>query len=237
LGENTLPADLELSEYEVSLLTEFKNFCERSGVPYIHDNELKQLRGFEGSTVIVADTFEKLSHRGYVEQNSWEASGKQTFWWKMNPAGMVAISDAGATRQPRPHRSSAPGWVDKLHDAELRSILVEVYDARENGFLVLPLMGARTAFDRAMFLKVRDPQGGFGGKLAAMKALGLIDDRSIEILRPMIDAGNAAAHRGMIPARGVLDAVVNEMQRQLHDWFIRDDDASLVRQATPKRSK
>jgi len=232
-----LPANLELSNYEISLLTAFNGFCERLGVPYIHDKELKQLRGFESSTVIVADILERLSHRGYVEQNSFEVNGRRTLWWQMNPAGMAAISDAAAIRQSRPHRSSAPGWVDKLKDAELRSILVEVYDARESGFLVLPLIGARTAFDRAMFLKVGDPQGGFGKKLAAMKALGLIDDRSIEMLRPMIDAGNAAAHRGMIPARDVLDAVVNEMQRQLHDWFIRDDDASLVRQATPKRSK
>lgn len=66
--------------------------------------------------------------------------------------------------------------------------ILEVYDARENGFLVLPLIGARTAFDRGMSLKVGDPQGGFGGKLAAIKARGLIR-RSIEMLRPSINAG------------------------------------------------
>lgn len=232
-----MPADLALSEYEISLLTAFQDFCERFGVPYIHDNELKELRGFEGSSVIVADMLERLSQGGYVEQNSWETNGRPTVWWKMRPEGMAALSNATSTRRPRPHQSSAPGWVSKLPDAELRNVLVEVYDARENGFLVLPLIGARTAFDRAMFLKVGDPQGGFKAKLNALKSAGLIDDRSIEILQPMIDAGNAAAHRGMIPTPDVLEAVINEMQRQLHDWFIRDDDASLVRKATPKRSK
>jgi hypothetical protein len=151
-----LPAELELSQFELSLLTAFQDYCERSGNPYIHDYELKELRGFEGSSVIVASILEKLSHGGYVDQKSWTNGTKLTIWWQMKPEGMSAISDAASMTRLRPHRSSAPDWVDKLSDAVLRNILFEVYDARENGFLVLPLIGARTAFDRAMFLKVKD---------------------------------------------------------------------------------
>ncbi len=40
-----------------------------------------------------------------------------------------------------------------------------MYSAQESGLLMLPLMGARTAFDRAMYLKIKDP-GGFKVKLA-----------------------------------------------------------------------
>jgi len=65
-----LPAELGLSDYEVSLLTAISNVCESRGVPYIHDTELTELRGFENHTVIVADILKKLSERGYLEQSS-----------------------------------------------------------------------------------------------------------------------------------------------------------------------
>ena len=80
----------------------------------------------------------------------------------------------------------------------------EVYAAIDAGLLALPLMGARAAFDRAMFLLVGDPPGGFTAKLEAMKAKERLTDRDLAILKPMIDAGSAAAHRGWLPNADVL---------------------------------
>jgi hypothetical protein len=87
-----------------------------------------------------------------------------------------------------------------------------------------------------MLLKLgSDPPGGFKGKISKMKEIGLLDDRDVKNLTPMIDAGSAAAHRGWVPSPEVLDAVIREVEHQLHDWFFRDQAAALVRAATPKR--
>jgi hypothetical protein len=224
----------EISKYEIALMAEILEFCENSCRPYIHDFELNDLASLGKNSVIVKDSPWKLHLNGYVEQNQWESNGVPTLWWKLTPKAMGALSMSIAkTSGAAP--ISLPSWVSKLADPELRSVLDEVYRARDSGFLMLPLIGARTAFDRAMYLKIGDPKGGFNQKLSEMKKAGLLDERGAKNLEPMIEAGNAAAHRGWIPTREILDAVIIEVEHQLHDWFLRDVAAALVRTATPKR--
>ena len=61
-----------------------------------------------------------------------------------------------------------PAWYDRIADKNLRHVMNEVYVAIDHDLLVLVAIGARTLLDRAMFLKVGDPGGGFQGKLAKM---------------------------------------------------------------------
>jgi len=96
-------------------------------------------------------------------------------------------------------------------------------------------MGARTAFDYAMTKLVGDIRGGFAEKLRAMKDQGYISDREIDILGPMIEAGNAAAHRAWNPEPGDLDKILDELEHNLRNWFVRDGDASDVKGSTPPR--
>ncbi len=231
--------DDQIEEYEVSLLAEVLAFCERCGQPYIHDFELKELASGK-SPVMLRDFLWKLHLKDYVEQNEsieWASTTKTEtthYWWRLTPKAVGVLR--GITSRPTEAQPfSQPVWMSKLSDYALRSILDEVYRARDSGFLMLPLIGARTAFDRAMSLKVGDSKGGFREKLSAMQKAGLLDNRGAGILAPMIDAGNAAAHRGWVPTRDILDVVISEVERQLHDWFLRDDGASRVRSATPRR--
>lgn len=130
-----------------------------------------------------------------------------------------------------------PTWLPTIEDEALRTVLAEVYRASADGLLSLPVMGARTAFDRAMFLLVGDPPGGFDGKLRAMVAAGHITEDEIGILKPMIDAGSAAAHRGWLPTPAILSAMMDELEHKLRDWFVRRLSAEAVRAATPPRGR
>lgn len=228
--DGDVPGD-GLTDYESSILVDVLKYCESSGQPYIHDYELKRLGRFGSYPVYVKDALWNLHLKGYVEQNKFETNNVPTHWWRLTPKGMEALL------VPNVKQSARPAWISKLSDEPLRSALDEVYRARESGFLMLPLIGARTAFDRAMFLKVGDPQRGFMGKMAAMQEAGLLTQRDVTNLQPMIEAGNAAAHRGWVPTTEILDLVISEVEHQLHDWFFRDDAASFVRTETPKRGR
>lgn len=136
---------------------------------------------------------------------------------------------------PRIAAASPPGWVTTIADESLRTVLAEIYQAIADDLSLLPMMGARAAFDRAMFLLVGDPNGGFEGKLRAMVLAGHMADGEIDILKPMIDAGSAVAHRGWRPTSEVLSAVMDELEHKLRDWFVRRRSADAVRAATPPR--
>jgi hypothetical protein len=132
---------------------------------------------------------------------------------------------------------SVPGWLREISDEVLRGLLEETYRAINNGLLALPLMGARTAFDRAMDLKLGEDRGTFEEKLKAMKLANHADDREIRILKLMIDAGHAASHRAWLPTLDVLSRVMTELERKIWDWFFRDAAAEEVRKNTPARQK
>jgi len=129
---------------------------------------------------------------------------------------------------------SPPDWLPLL-PADLHSLMTEIYSSMNAGMTILPAMGARTAFDQAMSKFVGDPSGGFKGKLDEMKQQGLIDEREIGILHPMIDAGSAASHRAWQPSPDVLNKIIDELERNLHGWFIREAAAAVVKSATPPR--
>jgi hypothetical protein len=230
--------DDDIGDYEVSVLAEILQFCEEYGQPCIHDSELTKLPSGKNLTII-RDFLQKLYLKDYLDQNSWTESGTEIkgervcYWWCLTGKAMARLQALTPTPAAVDH-PFRPGWIRKLPDTVLQGILNEVYEARAAGLLMLPLVGARTAFDRAMFVKIGDP-GGFGQKLEEMKKKGLLDERGYNSLKPMIDAGNAAAHRGWTPTREILDDVITEVEHQLRDWFIRDAAVSRVRGAVPSR--
>jgi hypothetical protein len=139
------------------------------------------------------------------------------------------------TYWPPPTKRRMPPWADELDDDVLRKVVDEVYQALNAGLIVLASIGTRTLLDRAMFLRVGDPKGGFARKLDQMVQNGHIGADERSILEAITDAGSAAAHRGFTPNAKVLETIVATVENFLHREFVLKTAAGEVRTATPPR--
>jgi len=128
-----------------------------------------------------------------------------------------------------------PEWSKKLQDDILRQVMAEVYQALNGGLIVLSSIGTRTLLDRAMFLCIGDPKGGFQGKLKLMLDNGHVGKDELDILGTITDAGSAAAHRGFAPSAETLHTIVDTVENFLHREFVLKLAAKKVKDATPPR--
>jgi hypothetical protein len=113
------------------------------------------------------------------------------------------------TYYPPPTVRSRPEWSDIIGDEVLRNVLDELYAALNSGLSVLASVGARTLLDRAGYLLIGDPRGGFEGKLSALQSEGFISGQEKKTLEAVADAGNASAHRGYTPTSERLGHIVD----------------------------
>lgn len=156
----------------------------------------------------------------------------------------IELDSSGNTRMvpgikttywPPPIKRTKPEWSSEITDGVLRMLFDELYVALSSDLLVLSTIGARTLFDRASFLQVGDPPGGFVGKMQAMQDAGHISTREKDILEAMTDAGSASAHRGYSPTFEQLTAIVDILENYIERAYILDDAAKALRQSTPAR--
>lgn len=172
-------------------------------------------------------------------------SVRHTFWfseWDDFDADPLTgqprlIPGVKVTYWPPPTTREKPEWVEKLEDKVLRDVIDEVYQALNSGLIVLASIGTRTLLDRAMFLCVGDPKGGFAGKFNLMVENGHIGKNEKDILEAITDAGSAAAHRGFVPSSKMLDTIIETVENFLQREFILKTAAGEVRTATPPRKK
>lgn len=138
---------------------------------------------------------------------------------------------------PAPTLRVKPEWFDTLADEVLRNVLEELYAALNAGLNVLASVGARTLLDRAGYLLIRDPRGGFEGKLSALQTGGHISAQEKTTLEAVADAGSASAHRGYTPTVERLGHIVDIIENFLHRAFVLAGAAEEIRKATPARHK
>ena len=141
------------------------------------------------------------------------------------------------TYYPSPTVRAKPAWSDSIGDDVLRDVLDELYSALNVGLNVLASVGARTLLDRAGYLLIGDPKGGFKGKLSALVAGDFISAQEKETLDAVADAGNASAHRGYTPTSERLGHIVDIIENFLHRAFILTPAAADIRKSTPARRK
>jgi Domain of unknown function (DUF4145) len=139
------------------------------------------------------------------------------------------------TYWPPPIKRQKPEWSSEISDEVLRTLFDELYVALASDLLVLSTIGARTLFDRASFLQVGDPPGGFAGKMQAMQDAGHISAKEKDILEAMTDAGSASAHRGYSPTFKQLTAIVDILENYVERAFVLGDAADALRRSTPVR--
>lgn len=131
-----------------------------------------------------------------------------------------------------------PEWIDEvdLKDRVLGSLFNDVYTALSNNLGVLAAIGMRTVFDRASELLGIDSSKTFKDKLEALRLDDHITEKEATVLAVLIDAGNAAAHRGWRPKPKQLDAMMTILEAFLHRAFLLAEVGAELHKDVPVRS-
>ena len=165
-------------------------------------------------------------HRNYFSERAWgpdESGWVETFY------------------PPRLSRAYPP-WIEDL-DEDLKTVLLQTYQAIHGDMLILAYHGARTAIDMVMTSLVGDV-GGFDQKLKKMVAVNHIDDTERTLFDAVVESGNAAAHRGFQPGAQILSKVMDILEAVIARKIVYPRqktelvaEATKILSAVPKRVK
>jgi Domain of unknown function (DUF4145) len=115
---------------------------------------------------------------------------------------------------------NTPEWIDTIDDNTLSDLMHSLYIALNSKLYVLAAIGVRTAWDRATELVGIDVNKTFEVKLDELESKGDIGKKEHLLLKELIDAGSAAAHRGWKPTEKQLAVLVDLLESFLNRTFI-----------------
>ncbi|MDQ7018328.1 MAG: DUF5655 domain-containing protein [Robiginitomaculum sp.] len=127
-----------------------------------------------------------------------------------------------------------PPWFEDLPDPTLRVISDEIYKSLQTGSHYLATFGSRTLIDRLIVLTVGD-KGNFPKGLQALQNEGMLSSHERDILNPVVDAGNAAAHRGWAPTKEQLAIILDTVEGLIHRLLVLPKMAEELEEAVPSR--
>ncbi|MDA4846144.1 DUF5655 domain-containing protein [Hoeflea poritis] len=127
-----------------------------------------------------------------------------------------------------------PNWFDDLPDPTLQEILRETYKSLQTESHYLATFGSRTLLDRLIVLTVGD-KGNFQSGLKALRESGKISQHEHEIIKPVVQAGNAAAHRGWAPSKEQLTTILDTVEGLIHRLLVLPKLAEELEEAVPAR--
>jgi hypothetical protein len=125
-------------------------------------------------------------------------------------------------------------WKDKL-PKQILAVVEEVYRALQADSPRLATIGARTIIDLVILDKVGDV-GTFVEKLTALEKQGYVGRKNREFVAAALEAGSAAAHRGIAPQVDDLNRVMDIVESLLESVYVLEELAQHLRQTTPARS-
>ncbi|MBM9402127.1 DUF4145 domain-containing protein [Gluconacetobacter azotocaptans] len=127
-----------------------------------------------------------------------------------------------------------PTWFEDLPDPTLCAISHEIYNSLQTGSHFLATFGSRTLIDRLIVLTVGD-KGNFQKGLQALQDGGMLSQHEREILTPVVDAGNAAAHRGWAPTKEQIAVILDTVEGLIHRLLVLPKLAEELEEAVPSR--
>jgi hypothetical protein len=138
---------------------------------------------------------------------------------------------------PAPTKRNQPDWSQRLDriDRNLSSLFDDIYIAMNNDLRIMAVIGVRTVFDRASELLGVDAGLTFAEKITALESAGRISNDEKVVIEVLIDAGNAAAHRGWKPTPTELNNIMSILESFLYRAFIAGDDAQGIKASVPPR--
>ncbi|QDG94035.1 DUF4145 domain-containing protein [Rhizobium rhizogenes] len=196
----------------------------------------------QGNSMWGASRYRFLECRGcetvFYQHSSWNSESLDPYYTRGGEE--LFDHDVDLTTYPSPNVQIRPIWEDIIQaiDPQLKTILHQMYVAIENQAYILAAVGMRTVLDRATeILNIIDPNESFEKKLTALKSSGLVGQTEYEILDVIVDAGNAAAHRGWSPSKDDTQKMTNALEAFLHRAFIVGKDALTIKSKIPPRPK
>lgn len=121
------------------------------------------------------------------------------------------------TYWPALTKREVPDWLIELDVAKdelvpLTTVMRELYTAIDQELVIVAGIAARTCFEMAtVYLDDKSPRT-FKGKLKHLVSSGLITAEDESNLTLLVEAGNAAAHRGWSPLLRDLDVVISILE-------------------------
>jgi hypothetical protein len=142
---------------------------------------------------------------------------------------------------PPPSFRPRPKWYARL-DERYRLILDEVYLALDHGMFFIASTGTRTALDSLIVDRIEDI-GDFKEKIDELVKRAILEPDLGELLRKVIDAGSASAHRGFKPDAESIKTMMDITEQIFYRVCIEPKDryqlkvkAEELQKQTPKRS-
>lgn len=112
-------------------------------------------------------------------------------------------------------------------DEQLSHIMNEVYLAHSSESFILASVGLRTAFDRATEILEIDPGHLLGEKLQKLQDKGHVGEAQAKNLAVVVDAGNAAAHRGWAPTAEEFASLLAALEEFLRGAILKTGGSAL----------
>lgn len=136
---------------------------------------------------------------------------------------------------PPPISRQMPRWKNKL-PLPIRNVLEEVYKALQAESPRLATMGARTIIDLVAVDKIGDV-GNFQQKLRELEEKCYVSGKNCEFIAAALDAGNAAAHRGLALNDEEVNCLMDIVENLLEAVYVLGEAAAKLRKSTPQRQR
>lgn len=194
-----------------------------------HCDVLKQHEEFyseEELDISASSSISILRCRGcktlFVKQKTWNSEDDQV----------------NVTHWPLLEKIQKPDWFYKLSPRlgnDTVNLLSNVYTAANSNLNSLAAIGVRTVFDSSS-QSLGVTAYTFKNKLKELRTMGYISPSQQRVIRTLIEAGNAAAHRAWTPTTTELTSIIRAMENFLYSNFVQVDEMASIRKRVPRRS-
>lgn len=134
----------------------------------------------------------------------------------------------------QPDQTPLPVWAGELPEA-VRALLTETSQAKASGWNRLAAMGIRTLFDLVSTEALSADVRGFQKRLDEMLEEEHIASVQKQNLDALVNAGNAAAHRGFNPSSELIDTMWGIVLNTLESIYVLKPRAQKLKEQTPER--
>lgn len=146
----------------------------------------------------------------------------------------ATVSLSGPHPEPERLAPALPEWQTKLPDTA-QVLMREVHVAMHEELYALSAMGIRAVVDVISVDLLAGDAGSFNAKLEGLAKVGHLSPSQHNALNAVVDAGNAAAHRGFVPTREAAQAMLDALEVLLKSAYVLPSAAQSLQAMTPRR--
>ncbi len=146
----------------------------------------------------------------------------------------ATVSLSGPHPEPERLAPALPEWLTKLPDTA-QVLMREVHLAMGAELYALSAMGIRAVVDVISVDLLGVDAGPFNVKLDGLAKVGHLSPSQHTALNAVVDAGNAAAHRGFVPTRDAAQAMLDAVEVVLKTAYVLPGAAQSLLAMTPRR--